>query len=51
MEQPASLWQITCTVSFWQRTQAELALVDGLTPLLHRLAQGREISGLSAYEQ
>ena len=32
-------------------TQAELALVDDLTPLLHKLAQGREISGLSAYEQ
>ncbi|KAI5915770.1 type I restriction endonuclease subunit R [Thauera sp. 2A1] len=34
-----------------ERTQAELALVDDLTPLLHKLAQGREISGLSAYEQ
>lgn len=33
------------------RTQAELALVEELTPLLHKLAQGREISGLSAYEQ
>ncbi len=33
------------------RTQAELALVDELTPLLHKLAQGRGISGLSAYEQ
>jgi type I restriction enzyme R subunit len=33
------------------RTQAELALVDDLTPLLHKLTQGREISGLSAYEQ
>ena len=33
------------------RTQAELALVEDLTPLLHKLAQGREISGLSAYEQ
>ncbi len=33
------------------RTQAELALVGELTPLLHKLAQGREISGLSAYEQ
>jgi len=33
------------------RTQAELALVDDLTPLLHKLAQGREISGLDAYEQ
>lgn len=33
------------------RTQAELALVDDLTPLLHKQAQGREISGLSPYEQ
>jgi type I restriction enzyme R subunit len=33
------------------RTQKELALVEELTPLLHKLAQGREISGLSAYEQ
>ena len=33
------------------RTQKELALMEDLTPLLHKLAQGREISGLSAYEQ
>ncbi|MEN5271528.1 type I restriction endonuclease subunit R [Stenotrophomonas lactitubi] len=33
------------------RTQKELALVEDLTSLLHKLAQGREISGLSAYEQ
>ena len=33
------------------RTQKELALVEELTPLLRKLAQGREISGLSAYEQ
>ncbi|CAJ2925176.1 type I site-specific deoxyribonuclease HsdR [Burkholderia pseudomallei] len=32
------------------RTQKELALVEDLTPLLHKLTQGREISGLSAYE-
>jgi len=32
------------------RTQAELALMEDLLPLLHKLAQGREISGLSAYE-
>lgn len=32
------------------RTQKELALMEELTPLLHKLAQGREISGLSAYE-
>jgi type I restriction enzyme, R subunit len=33
------------------RTQAELALMDDLLPLLNRRAQGRDISGLSAYEQ
>jgi type I restriction enzyme R subunit len=33
------------------RTQKELALMDELVPLLHKLAQGREISGLEAYEQ
>jgi len=33
------------------RTQKELALMDDLIPLLHKLAHGREISGLSAYEQ
>ncbi|MDS4031983.1 MAG: type I restriction endonuclease subunit R [Candidatus Contendobacter sp.] len=33
------------------RTQAELALMEDLIPLLHKLAQGREISGLGAYEQ
>lgn len=33
------------------RTQKELALMDELIPLLHKLAQGREISGLGAYEQ
>ena len=33
------------------RTKAELALMDDLIPLLHKLAQGREISGLGAYEQ
>jgi type I restriction enzyme R subunit len=33
------------------RTQKELALVDDLTPLLHKLAQGRTMSGLEAYEQ
>jgi type I restriction enzyme R subunit len=32
------------------RTQAELALMDDLLPVLHKLAQGREISGLAAYE-
>lgn len=33
------------------RTQAELALMEQLGPLLERLADGREISGLSAYER
>ena len=33
------------------RTQKELALVEDLAPLLHKLTHGREISGLNAYEQ
>jgi len=33
-----------------ERTQKELALMDGLTPILRKLVQGREISGLEAYE-
>ena len=33
------------------RTQAELKLMEDLIPLLHKLAQGQEISGLGAYEQ
>ncbi len=33
-----------------ERTQKELALMDELTPLLHKLAEGRDISGLGAYE-
>lgn len=32
------------------RTQAELALMEELVPLLNKLVQGREISGLAAYE-
>jgi type I restriction enzyme R subunit len=32
------------------RTKAELALMEDLIPLLHKLAEGREISGLGAYE-
>ncbi|WP_407213772.1 type I restriction endonuclease subunit R [Enterobacter hormaechei] len=32
------------------RTQKELALMEDLTPLLHKL-QGREIAGLAAYEE
>ena len=33
------------------RTHAELALMEDLHPLLTKRAQGRDISGLSAYEQ
>ena len=33
------------------RTRKELALMEDLIPLLHRRAQGREISGLGVYEQ
>jgi type I restriction enzyme R subunit len=33
------------------RTQKELALMEDLIPLLHKIAQRREISGLGAYEQ
>tara|TARA_R110000787_G_scaffold274905_2_gene383020 strand:- start:641 stop:3613 length:2973 start_codon:yes stop_codon:yes gene_type:complete len=33
------------------RTQKKLALMEQLTPLLHRQAEGREISGLNAYDQ
>ena len=33
------------------RTKKELELMEGLIPLLHKLAQGREISGLGAYEE
>lgn len=32
------------------RTKKELALMEDLIPLLHKLAQGHEISGLGAYE-
>ncbi len=33
------------------RRQKELVLMEELIPVLHKLAQGREISGLGAYEQ
>ena len=33
------------------RTQKELALMEDLIPLLHKLSAGRNISGLNAYEQ
>jgi type I restriction enzyme, R subunit len=36
--------------AFKARAQAELALMKELVPLLSKRAQGREISGLSAYE-
>src|SRR3989338_8590140 len=39
------------TLGWKARTKAELALMDELIPLLKKLAQGREISGLGAYEQ
>ena len=33
------------------RTQKELALMEDMIPLFRKFAKGREISGLSAYEQ
>jgi len=33
-----------------ERTKRELALMEELTPLLKKQAEGREISGLKAYE-
>ncbi len=41
----------TLELGWKARTKQELALMEDLIPLLHRLAQGREISGLGAYEQ
>ena len=37
-------------LSWKERTQRELALMEELTPLLKKQAEGREISGLKAYE-
>jgi len=37
-------------LSWKERTKKELALMEELIPHLHKLAQGREISGLAAYE-
>lgn len=37
-------------LSWKERSKAELALMEDLIPLLKKLAQGQEISGLSAYE-
>jgi type I restriction enzyme R subunit len=33
-----------------ERTKRELALMEDLTPILKKKAEGREISGLKAYE-
>ncbi len=38
-------------LSWRERREKELALMDDLLPLLKKLANGREISGLNAYEQ
>jgi type I restriction enzyme R subunit len=38
-------------LSWKARTKAELTLMEELIPLLKKLAQGRDISGLGAYEQ
>ena len=38
-------------LSWKARTQKELDLMEDLTPLLHKLAQGKEISGLASYER
>jgi len=37
-------------LSWKARREAELALMEDLVPLLNKLAQGRDISGLAAYE-
>jgi type I restriction enzyme R subunit len=37
-------------LSWKSRTQKELELMEDLIPLLKKIAQGREISGLAAYE-
>jgi type I restriction enzyme R subunit len=34
-----------------ERSVKELALMEDLIPVLKKLAEGREISGLSAYEE
>jgi type I restriction enzyme, R subunit len=38
-------------LSWRERREKELALMDDLVPLLKKRADGRTISGLSAYEQ
>ena len=43
---------MTLLESGWKaHTQKELALIKELTPLLHKLAQGREIACLAAYKE
>jgi type I restriction enzyme, R subunit len=37
-------------LSWKERTKEELALMEDLVPVLKKLAQGKEISGLKAYE-
>ena len=37
-------------VGWKERTKRELALMEELTPLLKKQAEGREISGLKVYE-
>ena len=37
-------------LSWRERTQKELELMDELVPLLKKMADGREIVGLKAYE-
>lgn len=45
----AIFWQ-PLDLSWRERTQKELDLMDDLIPLLKKLADGREIVGLNAYE-
>ncbi len=40
----------TLDLGWKERTKRELALMDELTPILKKKAEGREISGLKAYE-
>jgi type I restriction enzyme R subunit len=48
-EQLSDLFQ-PLALGWKARTKAELALMDDLVPFLKKQAQGREISGLAAYE-
>jgi type I restriction enzyme R subunit len=40
----------TLDLGWKERTKRELALMEELTPILKKKAEGREISGLKAYE-